>query len=142
MLWVGGLRSGATHLLLRRGLAAAVAPGDDDPSPPAPSAIIAALQCPSSTTTMADARVNATSRHYDAYALRRCNDGRDNWLSLSAADHRAIARRIFQFIGAKKSDVVFDWGCGCGTKLRCVFVVVHACVHLEERTKKRQYVFR
>ena len=52
------------------------------------------------------------------YAKNNCRRNADNWFKMYADEHEIIARDMFEWIQAKPGDYVFDWGSGCGTKLR------------------------
>jgi ubiquinone/menaquinone biosynthesis C-methylase UbiE len=57
------------------------------------------------------------SEKYDAES-QACHGYQDSWTLLSEADHVRITHTIFEEMKVKPDDQVFEWGTGCGTKLR------------------------
>ena len=76
------------------------------------------LQCPPLPKLWTHNVTGNLAKVYNAYAESKCELDADNWFKLYPDEHQIIARDIFEAIGAKSTDYIFDWGSGCGTKLR------------------------
>eukprot|EP00906_Rhabdomonas_costata_P028608 RCo040490 len=55
---------------------------------------------------------------YDGYARKSCAKGKDLFAALTSEEHARVAETIFRAAGVGRGQLVLDWGCGCGTKLR------------------------
>lgn len=74
------------------------------------------LSCPAWNTSASQDKEEYVNR-YDGYGTK-CNWKGDNWLQLNVREHEVVARTIFETIQPKPGQFLFDWGSGCGQKLR------------------------
>mmetsp|Transcript_96557 Transcript_96557/g.166444 ORF Transcript_96557/g.166444 Transcript_96557/m.166444 type:complete len:256 (-) Transcript_96557:543-1310(-) len=56
-----------------------------------------------------------------------CDKKGDNWKHLTMDEHQRMTEKILQVLQPKAGQVLFDWGCGCGFKLR--YAAVRYGVH-------------
>eukprot|EP00667_Euglena_gracilis_P015979 EG_transcript_16653 len=75
------------------------------------------LRCPDHSLALIP-YVRKWKGFFDNYAKDKCEQSRDNWGLLSKEEHLLIAQDMFEKIQPRPTDYVFDWGSGCGTKLR------------------------
>eukprot|EP00667_Euglena_gracilis_P017395 EG_transcript_18325 len=75
------------------------------------------LRCPDHSLATLP-HVNKWKGYFDNYAKDKCAQRRDNWGLLTKEEHLIIAQDMFEMIQPRPTDYVFDWGSGCGTKLR------------------------